>query len=139
MATHITTCHHRGPAALLTQTCLCSQNRPSQPPTAPWKWKHKDCILHPPCSMDSLFGQFLEDDYNQLPLFGNNSPWNVAILPYRSREPSVAAPEPTELKRPSPQDWHNIRPLFTKLYSKEDRTLKDVKSMLERDHGFVAK
>jgi hypothetical protein len=80
-----------------------------------------------------------EDDYNQLLLFEHNSPWNAAVLPYRSREPSVAAPEATELKRPSPQDWHNIRPVFTKLYSTEDRTLKDVRSIIERDHGFVAK
>jgi Clr5 domain len=84
--------------------------------------------------------QFLEEDYyNQLPMFEQNSPWNIASLPYRSREPSVPAPEPSKLKRPSPQDWHNIRPVFTKLYSTEDKTLKDVKSILERDHGFVAK
>jgi Clr5 domain len=86
------------------------------------------------------FSQFLEEnDDDQLPLFEHSSQWNAAILPYRSREPSVAAPEATELKRPSPQDWHNIRPVFTKLYSTEDRTLKDVRSILERDHGFVAK
>jgi len=98
--------------------------------------------LSMPSSMEQAFdwSQFLEEKYyDQLPMLEYNSPWNAVTLPYRSREPSVAAPEPTELKRPSAQDWHNIQPLFTKLYSTEDRTLKDVKRILERDHGFVAK
>jgi Clr5 domain len=99
--------------------------------------------LHTPSSMqhEFSFSRFLEEEeeYNRPPMYQNNSPWNPAILPYRSREPSVASPETTESKHPSPQDWDNIRPIFTKLYSTEDRKLKDVKSILERNHGFVAK
>lgn len=62
--------------------------------------------------------------------------WEPISLPYRSREPSVIAPE--TLKYPSAEEWDKIKPVFTKLYSRENRTLKEVKVMLEKNHDFIA-
>jgi Clr5 domain len=72
----------------------------------------------------------------ELPIFQNHASWAASGLAYRSREPSILVPEPP--RYPSIEEWDRIRPIVTKLYSKENRTLKKVKSMLERDHGFVA-
>ncbi|ERF72318.1 hypothetical protein EPUS_02205 [Endocarpon pusillum Z07020] len=62
--------------------------------------------------------------------------WNESTLVYRSREPSVIAAE--RPKYPSTQDWENIKPIFTKLYSTDNRALKDVKTILEKNYDFVA-
>ncbi|KAF7508934.1 hypothetical protein GJ744_008490 [Endocarpon pusillum] len=77
--------------------------------------------------------QNAHDTFDSLP---DAPSWNETTLVYRSREPSVIAAE--RPKYPSAQDWENIKPIFTKLYSTENRTLKDVKAILEKDHGFVA-
>lgn len=73
---------------------------------------------------------------HELPLFGPHASWNTVDLAYRSREPSVIATEPP--KYPNHEDWESIRPVFTKLYSSENRSLKEAKRTLERDHGFIA-
>lgn len=111
-----------------------------------------------------VLSDFMEVDYNELLNFREPALWNTTDLVYRSREPSVVAPtehpewpehpehqqhqqyqqqaepsEPPEPQRyPSAEDWKKIRPVFTNLYSTEDKTLKDVKEIIERDHGFVA-
>jgi Clr5 domain len=80
--------------------------------------------------------QFMEEDFNDIPMLRDQGPWHSVDLAYRSHEPSVVAPEPP--KHPTAQDWDNIKPVFTKLYSVENRALKEVKNVLERDYGFVA-
>jgi hypothetical protein len=39
-------------------------------------------------------------------------------------------------KYPTPQEWENIRPVFTKLYREENKTLPAVKEILQREYGF---
>lgn len=53
-------------------------------------------------------------------------------IPERSVPPSVL-PEP-----PTARDWEAYRPLITTLYRVEGRKLKDVKHVLEQEHGFAA-
>jgi Clr5 domain len=79
---------------------------------------------------------FLEDGHNVFPIFQEHASLNTTALAYRSREPSVAVPQPATY--PSFQDWDKIKAVFTRLYRTEDRTLKDVRMILKRDHGFVA-
>lgn len=80
--------------------------------------------------------QFMGDDFHELPTFQNSTTWNVTNLAYPSREPSVVALEPP--KYPTAQEWDKIKPVFTKLYRTENRPLREVKDILERNHGFVA-
>jgi hypothetical protein len=49
-----------------------------------------------------------------------------ASLPFRGNTP------------PKPQDWEDIRPIFTQLYSVENKTLKSVMRILEDERGFHA-
>ena len=84
-----------------------------------------------------LNGFFMDDpSMNDLPIFQPHHPWEATGLAYRSREPSVLVLRPP--KHPSTEDWNRIRPIFTKLYSKENKTLKEVKAILEREHDFFA-
>ncbi len=84
-----------------------------------------------------LNGFFMDDlSMNDLSIFRPHDPWEATGLAYRSREPSVLVPQPP--KHPSTEDWNRIKPIFTKLYSKENKTLKEVKAILEREHGFYA-
>jgi hypothetical protein len=39
---------------------------------------------------------------------------------------------------PTTEDWASIKPVFTKLYITEDKTLKEVQTILEQDNGFSA-
>jgi hypothetical protein len=71
------------------------------------------------------------------PEFFDPAQWNAPDLAYRPCEPSVIPrPEP---RHPSREEWEEIRPIFTKLYITENRTLEDVRSILDRQYGFVAK
>jgi Clr5 domain len=79
---------------------------------------------------------FLEDGHNQFPIFQEHASLDTTALAYRSREPSVAVPQPATY--PSVQDWGKIKLVFTRLYRTEGRTLKDVRTILQRDYGFVA-
>jgi Clr5 domain len=79
---------------------------------------------------------FLEDAHNRFPIFQEHASLNTTSLAYRSRVSSVAVPQPATY--PSVQDWDKIKPAFIRLYRTEERTLKDVRSILKRDHGFVA-
>lgn len=45
---------------------------------------------------------------------------------FKSREP------------PTAQDWEEIRPIFTQLYSVENKELKAVMRILESERGFYA-
>lgn len=78
-----------------------------------------------------------DEDCNGDSIILGNVPWEAAGLAYQSRQPSVVATEPP--KHPSTRDWERIRPVFTRLYSTENRPLKDVKRILEQDHRFVAR
>ena len=78
-----------------------------------------------------------DENFNGVSTFPEHIPWEATGLAYRSRDPSVVA-STGPLKYPSIADWEKIRPVFTKLYSTENRPLKDVKRMLEREHSFVA-
>lgn len=57
---------------------------------------------------------------------------------------SHAAPEdpsvPIRPRKPVPTtlDWENIRPIFTQLYSIENKELRIVKQILADEHGFHA-
>ena len=63
-------------------------------------------------------------------------PWEASGPPDRFPKPGVVAPvQPGYLTN---REWNNIKPVFTKLYITEDRPLKEVQNILERDHGFVA-
>jgi Clr5 domain len=53
-----------------------------------------------------------------------------------SREPSVTPLAQT--RYPTTEEWAGIKPVFTKLYISEDRTLKEVQTILEQKHGFSA-
>lgn len=83
-------------------------------------------------ALEDLFGAF---DEAQLP-----SPITCGSpeLPYRSREPSVATSFVSQPRYPTPEKWASIRPVFTKLYITEDKTLNEVKAILERQHKFSA-
>jgi hypothetical protein len=92
-------------------------------------------------------GQYRAPQYQDLDILGGTvkpfpenfdpAQWNAPDLAYRPREPSVIArPEP---RHPSREEWEEIRPIFTKLYITENRTLEDVRSILDEQYGFVAK
>jgi Clr5 domain len=85
------------------------------------------------------------DFYQDQPLDGdalvayfgqNHVAWPSPTLAYRSRSTGFIEPEP--VKNPNNQDWEDIRPIFTRLYSTENKWLKDVQDILSREHGFVA-
>lgn len=62
--------------------------------------------------------------------------WEATALVIRSRGPSVAPS--AQPKYPTAEAWAGIKPVFTKLYIAEDKTLKEVQTILEQDHGFSA-
>lgn len=82
---------------------------------------------------------------DDVPMLSDHASWVGSGLAYRSREPSVAAtqlakpPSNSPSNSPSNEDWEKIRPVFEKLYNTENRPLKEVRRMLQRDHGFHAK
>ena len=80
--------------------------------------------------------QLRQNSHSTLNSWPDVRSWNDTTLVHRSREQSVIAAE--RPKHPSAQDWENIKPIFTKLYSTENRALKEVKTILEEDHSFVA-
>jgi hypothetical protein len=45
---------------------------------------------------------------------------------------------PAPSNPPTPQDWQLYRNVFTRLYSHEDRPLKEVRSMMEHRYKFYA-
>lgn len=45
---------------------------------------------------------------------------------------------PTPAYPPTQQDWDNYRDIFTRLYQVEDRSLKEVKELLQQHYGFRA-
>lgn len=45
---------------------------------------------------------------------------------------------PTRNRYPTTEDWEFFRPIFTRLYRDENRTLKEVKSIMEATYGFHA-
>jgi Clr5 domain len=93
----------------------------------PWQNGAQQCQ-----NLDILGGNF-----DPLAEFFDPAQWNPPDLAYRPREPSVIVrPEP---RHPSREEWERIRPIFTKLYITENRTLEDVRSILEKQYGFVAK
>jgi hypothetical protein len=47
-------------------------------------------------------------------------------------------PAPMAKKYPSPEDWQNIRPIFTHLYVERDLSLKDIMVMLAEEYEFHA-
>ncbi len=42
-------------------------------------------------------------------------------------------------RRPTIGEWQDIRPVFTKLYINEDKSVKEIKAILERDYNFFAR
>ncbi|KAF7512262.1 hypothetical protein GJ744_001830 [Endocarpon pusillum] len=81
---------------------------------------------------------------NNVPMLSDHASWVGSGLAYRSREPSMAAfqlakpPINSSSNSPSNEDWEKIRPVFEKLYNTENRPLKEVRRMLQQDHGFHA-
>jgi hypothetical protein len=45
---------------------------------------------------------------------------------------------PIRSRYPCSEDWESYRPIITRLYIKEDKTLKEVKSIMKDVYGFVA-
>jgi hypothetical protein len=45
---------------------------------------------------------------------------------------------PMRHRHPNTEDWEFYRPIFTQLYRDENRTLKDVKSIMKNIYGFIA-
>jgi len=107
-------------------SCPYSVTMEAQVPSAPFFLPQGFDVDHSP----------EEEEYNELPIARDHLPWNVIGLPPRSREPSVVALEPP--KHPTVEDWDKIKPVFTKLYRTENKPLKDVQSIIEQHHGFVA-
>lgn len=76
-------------------------------------------------------------DINRTIGYADHVPWEASGLVYRLCEPSFLASQAP--KNPNDQEWRDIKPVFERLYSTENRTLKDVRTILERDRGFVAR
>ena len=49
-----------------------------------------------------------------------------------------ALTHPTRSRYPTTEDWEFFRPILTRLYRDENRTLKEVKSTMEATYGFRA-
>lgn len=57
--------------------------------------------------------------------------------PLESEDLSAIQARKTRKRIPSDQ-WEAKRPIITKLYQVEKRSLKEVMDIMERDHGFTA-
>lgn len=88
------------------------------------------------CQHDHTF-DISHSDINETTASTDHVPREASGLVYRSREPSLLASQATQ--HPNDQEWQDIKPVFERIYNTENRTLKDVKTILERDHGFVAR
>lgn len=51
---------------------------------------------------------------------------------------SPATPAPKQSKYASPEDWDTFRDVITSLYIKEDKSLRQVREYMERNHNFFA-
>ncbi len=51
---------------------------------------------------------------------------------------STTSPEPLARQRVYADDagWRDVRPIFTKLYLDEGKTLKECMKVMEAEHGF---
>lgn len=55
-----------------------------------------------------------------------------------SDETRSSVPSSRTRKRIPGDEWETKRPIITKLYQEERKSLKEVMEILERDHGFKA-
>ena len=57
---------------------------------------------------------------------------------FQDRENPVAQHASTTRQGPSAEDWEHLRPIIRGLYIDEDRTLKDVMSIMANEHDHKA-
>ncbi|KAF7513310.1 hypothetical protein GJ744_009731 [Endocarpon pusillum] len=84
-------------------------------------------------SLDRTSNSFVESlDQAGLP---DSTPRKASVLACRYPRPGISLAQPSY---PTSRQWTDIKPIFTKLYIAEDRTLKEVQKLLERDYNFLA-